>query len=227
MVYSRRFVCLAASRKNLGLCVAGKELPDDRLGDWIRPVSALPKGELHPEHCRCADGGSPVLLDIFEVPFDRPNPQGYQVENHLVDDSIPWQRVGPFSVGRVAELRDHPGELWLNEDSSGNGLNDRVVEAVANAQIRSSLVLIQPEDLRIEVRREYENRKKVRASFSYEGVRYRLKVTDPVVEKTRLAGPEGDYRVGDGTASLCISLGEPFRGYCYKLVAAVIPHEGD
>ena len=52
------------------------------------------------------------------------------------------------------------------------------------------------------------------------GVRYRLAVTDPIVESKYLAGNDGTYDVGN--AILCISLGEPYKGYAYKLIAGVI-----
>src|SRR6266851_492506 len=62
--------------------------------------------------------------------------------------------------------------------------------------------------------------RKVRGEFSLNGVRYRLAVTDPIVESKYLAGNDGTYDVGN--AILCISLGEPYKGYAYKLIAGVI-----
>jgi hypothetical protein len=44
-------------------------------------------------------------------------------------------------------------------------------------------------------------------------------VTDPVVERQYLAGKDDEYKVGH--AILCISLGEPYGGYAYKLIAGV------
>jgi hypothetical protein len=63
-------------------------------------------------------------------------------------------------------------------------------------------------------------KRKVRGHFTFDRVKYTLAVTDPVVERKYLAGPDGEFTVGPAT--LCISLGEPWNGYAYKLIAAVI-----
>jgi hypothetical protein len=48
---------------------------------------------------------------------------------------------------------------------------------------------------------------------------YYLSVTDPVVERQYLAGKDGEFAVGH--AILCVSLGEPYQGFAYKLIAGV------
>lgn len=62
----------------------------------------------------------------------------------------------------------------------------------------------------------------LRGSFRYNSVDYRLKITDAGAEKrSRDMGLScGEYSVGE--RYLTISLGEPFEGYCYKLIAAII-----
>ena len=62
-------------------------------------------------------------------------------------------------------------------------------------------------------------KRKVRACFSLNGESYRLAVTDPIVERRYLMGENGSYDVGE--AILCISLGELYDGYAYKLVATI------
>ncbi len=67
---------------------------------------------------------------------------------------------------------------------------------------------------------EFGNAKrKVRGHFTLNGAQYLLSVTDPVVERQYLAGGNGEFNVG--TAILCVSLGEPYQGYAYKLIAGV------
>ena len=45
-------------------------------------------------------------------------------------------------------------------------------------------------------------------------------MTDPIVERKHLAGPDREYAVGE--AYLTVSIGEPYQDYCYKLVATVL-----
>jgi len=59
----------------------------------------------------------------------------------------------------------------------------------------------------------------VRAKFTYLNNDHDLRVTDPLIERTYLAKSNGQYLVG--SAFLCVSLGEPFGGHYYKLVAAI------
>ena len=56
-------------------------------------------------------------------------------------------------------------------------------------------------------------------TFSLNAEQYLLSITDPIVERKYLAGPNGEFKVGH--AILCVSLGEPYLGYAYKLIAGV------
>ena len=64
--------------------------------------------------------------------------------------------------------------------------------------------------------------KKVRAIFSYNNVKYSLVVTDPIIENKYNKRGIGKYKLTDENIYFCISLGEPYNGYCYKLVASII-----
>jgi len=69
---------------------------------------------------------------------------------------------------------------------------------------------------------EFDNgKRKLRGRFTHGGVQYYLSITDPPLERQYLQGPNGEFQVGH--ALLCISLSEPFKGWAYKLIAAVIP----
>jgi hypothetical protein len=224
MGYTKRIVCLANSRKLSGRCLAGREVAGSGFGAWIRPISDRPDHEISEEDRRYEDGTMPRLLDIVDVTMKAARPENHQQENHLIDDGYYWERRGSTSWKSLqAAVEDPDGSLWVNGDSSSYGQNDRVGDE-ETAALRRSLYLVRPTKLSISVAVEggglYPAKRKVRATFELCGHTYCVAVTDPVVESRHLAGPDGDTAVPD--ALLCVSLGEPFKGHAYKLVAAVI-----
>jgi hypothetical protein len=82
--------------------------------------------------------------------------------------------------------------------------------------------LVPPSDIR------WLNRNKARVEFRLESVYYALPLTDPAYVGPLKRLEEGDYPSSalgipeDGKILFTISLGEPFEGFCYKLVAAVV-----
>lgn len=213
----KRIVCLANSRKLGGRCVAGKEI---RSRDWIRPVSDRPHEEVSEVERRYEDGVDPRVLDVIDVPLVRHNPGAHQPENWLLDPQFYWVRMGQMDVRQLPQLVDKPLVLWSSIASeSADGILDRISVAEAVAAQRS-LYLIRVEDLDIEVRTPRVGKRKVKGEFRFGAHSYRLIVTDPVAERNALAQPDGRSNVGP--CYLTISLGEPFGGYCYKLIAAVI-----
>ena len=123
-----------------------------------------------------------------------------------------------------------PDKLWKNGDSSeyssgypdypdSKGKNGRIPESEA-AALKGSLFLIQPEEAQIIIIRNDFGKMKARAEFDFNGCLYNLSVTDPEAESRLFRKGEGKYPIA--RPYLCVSLGEPFKGYCYKLAAAVI-----
>nr|WP_233578158.1 hypothetical protein [Tautonia sociabilis] len=193
----------------------------------MRPISIRPTHEISEEERRFEDGTTPQLLDLITIPIIAPTPVGHQTENVLIDAQYYWEKVGASTWDELGSLLDHPPTLWANGNSTFHGSHDRV-GATAAASLRSSLLLIQPDDLRIRVSGESQYagppRRRVRAMFNYNGDYYSLIVTDPVAEQALLAMPDADYTVPD--AYLTISLSEPHSdGDCYKLVAAVLARQ--
>ena len=223
MNYQKTILCLANSRKPGGRCVVGKEVLEDGYGEWIRPVSARSSEEISLIEMRFKDGQCPQVLDIISVPMAKPKPHMHQSENHLIDNGCHWVKVGAVGWADLESALDTvAGPLWFNGSSSYNGLNDEVPEATAK-KLSSSLYLVWPNKLQISVGIEGvqgRRKRKVRASFSLGKFPYKFTVTDPVVEKAYLAYEDGIYPVDD--AILCVSLGEVYKGYAYKLVAALI-----
>lgn len=218
-------ICFANSRKISGRCIAGKEVGTNCLGGWVRPVSERENGELSEADRRFKDGTDPKLLDVISIPMKEATPHGFQVENHLIDNKYYWQKVRTATPQEVAAAIDQGnGPLWDNLSSSYNGQHDRVLEAAAN-QLAYSLRLIAVNDLQIHVGMEGaefgNGKRKVRGRFTLNGTQYLLSVTDPVVERQYLGGQDGTFDLG--AATLCVSLGEAWQGYAYKLIAAVLP----
>ena len=117
---------------------------------------------------------------------------------------------------------DRPQSLWGTGASSYEFVNNRVIET---AIVTESLYLIHVDELRILVgpkSAEYPKRI-VRGEFQYNQHQYRMSITDPVIESQYLAEKDGCYTVSRST--LCVSLGDAFQGFYYKLIAAVL-YEG-
>ncbi len=220
---ARTLLCLANSRKLTGRCVAGREITAGRPGPWTRPVSDREHQEVSHQERRYDDGSDPRVLDVILVPLVEHRPHAYQQENWLLDPRFYWERQGRMDWQQLQPFVEPAGPLWTNNDSSYSGLNDRVANAEAT-QLRNSLRLILVERLTIRVFRPGEafgnNKRRVQGQFRHEGTQHWLWVTDPVYEDRFLAHPDGNHEIGE--CCLTISLGEPYGGYAYKLIAAVI-----
>lgn len=227
MSYKKTIICLASSWKHArgsGRCIAGREVGTEGFGSWVRPASARPTQEISEEERRYESGQEPNVLDIIEIEMQHPQPHQYQQENHLIDASRRWVKRGVVSWEELQNAVEDPvGPLWLNDQSSSNGTNDKVPESYA-ADLSRSLYLIRPEGLTLTVDTEGlafgAPRRCVRSQFKLCGHSYRIKVTDPRVHKSMTARSDGEtVRV---EALLCVSLGRAFHGHAYKLAAAVI-----
>jgi len=139
--YWKTIICLANSRKLAGRCVAGKEITGNKVGGWIRLVGATLTGELSEEDRRFQNGQEPQLLDVIKIPMVEARPNGFQTENHLINDGYYWTKERDATWDDLkAALDPVVTPLWDNSSSSYNGLNDRVEEAVAK-ELDSSLRL--------------------------------------------------------------------------------------
>jgi hypothetical protein len=221
----KRIVVLANSRKVSGRCIAGKEVSSNGFIDWVRPVSLRPAGELSEADRQFSDGTDPKLLDVVDIYMTKHAPHGFQTENYAIDDTKYWRLVRKCTPADLKSALDASAViLWDNSaPSTAHGLHDRVEDAVA-ANLKGSLLLIEVPMLTITVAVEGAGfpsaKRRLRGSFSYKNVSYILSITDPVVERDYLKMDDGRYPVGPVT--LCISLGDSWQGYAYKLIAGVI-----
>ncbi len=216
--YTKVVVCLAKSRMHSESCFAGKELSAK---EWIRPTSKRPTLGISESESRYANGTQPRLLDKISIPFIKPKPWYYQSENHLIDDKERWSKEGAISWNDLTLMLDPVADsLWINGHGSYNGMNDRVPETDAY-HLGGSLLLIHPDHISLTVTNELNGRR-VRAKFCLNDIHYQLSVTDPAIERNYMAKGDGSYTLNPNDIILCISLGQPFGGYCYKLIASII-----
>jgi hypothetical protein len=219
----KKIVCLANSRKLSGRCIAGKEILGDRTGGWIRPVSPREHEEVSEYERQYQDGSDPRVLDILDVPLLRAQPRGYQQENWLLDPDYYWVKEGQATWSDLRRFADPVAPLWINGNSTYNGLNDKISLSSASG-LESSLRLIQVDHLKFCVFKPGEffgnPKRRVQGRFRYEESDYWLWVTDPGYERAYLAKPDGDYDIGE--SFITVSLGEPYNDACYKLIAAII-----
>lgn len=220
----KRIVCLANSRKLSGRCIAGKEWQNGRVGEWIRPISERPTEEVSEEERRYKDGRDPSVLDVMDVPIAEHRPNAFQAENYVIDAGWYWRRISRTATPELDWLIDEPEILWRNGTRTYHGMNDRVPIEEA-MKLRNSLYFLRLANVGVRVlapSADFGNpKRRVQAAFRFNGIPYKLRVTDPLIERIYLQKPDGDYRVGECYAT--ISLGEPHTdGYCYKLVAALL-----
>ena len=220
-MYFQTIVCFANSRKEGRRCVAGKALQRDGNGAWVRPVSRDVSRALSPATVAYPGGVQPAPLDIVQVPMHSPLPQGHQAENALVDETCRWIRAGKLAWDDIGHWIDTPDHLWALNGHSGGMLNNRVD---AGGAVHSSLRLIRVPDVKVQLvavpTQENPSRRMVAGEFVYHGLMYRLHVTDTGIEALCRALPGQCMHISD--AVLCVSLGAPFHGHCYKLIASIL-----
>lgn len=223
MTINKTIVCLANSRKLSGRCIAGREIDGGSPGAWVRPVSAREMQEVSERERQYQDGRDPKLLDVIEIPLVEHQPRDHQQENWLLDPDTYWSRVDKISWENLEPFSDLSGSLWLNGFHTYNGMNDRIPAQQAE-QETSSLKLIYADEVRLCVFAPGEvfgNPKRfVQAKFHFNNNNYALRVTDPYIERDYLARDDGYYKLSE--CYITVSLTEPYEGYCYKLVAAII-----
>lgn len=204
-------VILANSRKHNGYCLAGKYLEN---GQWIRPVSSLPTGEVTHIDTLYEDGAQIQPLDIVQFDPGEMRAHPHQPENVLFEH-FHWEKAGRVSFEELEHFQDH--RLGFLEGGETRK-NDRVTELQAQ-DFGESLGLIYAINAKlVVVQKGYQQQ--LRILFKHEGMSFNLAVTDRQAER--------EYLNREGTehllprAYICVSLGEPFHAYCYRLAACII-----
>lgn len=228
------YLVLANSRKMGAHCVAVV----DTDGNWVRPVSDAHEGALVTDQCWLEEEDRALRpLDVVEASFGRTAPRAYQPEDRKTPTR--WELLDPQPSS--VQIRS-----WLDRtvdhdaDFIGRGEDDRISETgVAEYPLDSSLALVVPTVSEWRMRRTIIGNRQIRVRFTLDGVceedgepiEFDLAVTDPAWEEnvrdragetTRAFTSEELGMSGDDQVFFTLSVGEPFRGDHYKLVAAVI-----
>ena len=216
----KTIVCLANSYKHGGRCIAGVCVDD---GAWIRLRGEAADGSL----CACEyaldDGTEPRLLDVIQVEVyyavrSASHPEDWQIA------PTRWSLVErPATEGRWAQLTG-------GKTKSGGILNDHrdriATWELKYKPLRSSLCLLRPSEIHWWIR-EDKGKRKYRALFHHNYITYDFALTDPRwMEHLNLLPcgiyPHNTFAAADAETWFTISLSEPYFGFHYKLVAAVI-----
>ncbi len=194
---------LANSVKHQQHCVAGKYLAN---GQWVRPVSSEIGGELSHNQAKYQNPYGTFTVKPLQkimMKFSRHVPLSHQPENYLIDDTV-WTQHYSINLDEINNHLDEPNDLW----GEGN-LVPHIQIQLGTTKIEQSLYLVKVDDIQL-----YMKDDKRKASFTYNGIAYELPVTDP-----NFSNLVNDFSGIIGV--LCISLGEEFKGNCYKLVATI------
>ncbi|MFF7363829.1 hypothetical protein [Streptomyces sp. NPDC008125] len=219
METTKQLICLANSRKHGGRCIAGIDLESR---DWVRPISHRSGHEVSKLERQYVGGVEPQPLDVIAMKFIRRHEYEFQRENWLIDSSARWTKLGRVKWDDLLLLERHPSSLWINSgDNTIKGVNDRVSVA-QSSELVDSLKIIHVDSAKIIVDRPYDANREldVRIEFWHADSPYVLKVTDCVHADRFRAKGVGHHKIGE--SFLTVSLGEEWKDYYYKLVAAII-----
>ncbi len=140
-----------------------------------------------------------------------------QPENYLISDDI-WEQNYNLKYENIVNYIDNPLDLWIDGVSRSDRVNYHLIKN-GKIVIEQSLYLIRVDrvDIYWRDRGVIGKGRQRRGVFEYNGIRYDLPITDPKFRDFKEHSLESSF--------LCISLGEEFDGYCYKLIASIINME--
>jgi len=216
----KTIICLANSRKNAAHCIAGKDTESKR---WIRPVSHNTMHEISKAQCKYQNGKLPEPLDIIRIAFKTNATHSHQPENMFIEDNICWEKVGSIQHSDLINWIDDCPLPWDNNHSTNGKNNDRVPIQLLKPEHGSlRLIFVDTVALKVQSRTfpgSAMEKKILRADFQHYGTRYCIDVTDPVIEKQYLQKGLGEYVIAN--SYICVSLGEIFGPFAYKLAAGI------
>jgi hypothetical protein len=210
----KTIVIFANSVKHHQHCVAGKDIITK---EWIRPVGDENGCELQDEQTKYKNKYGKYFakpLQKMKIKFVKKSPLLNQPENHIVSDDI-WIQNYKIDHSEIVNYLDSPPNLWIDNISPNDRVDYQLIQK-QTIKITQSLYLIQVKKIHIywKDRSNFEQNPQRRGIFEYNQVTYDLPLTDPNFSEFEEQDLENKF--------LCISLGEEFNGYCYKLIASIL-----
>ena len=209
----KKIVLLAKSKKHQNYCVAGKDVDT---GEWVRLISE--EEEIHnavrPENLIYSDETEAQILDVIrakvkEVDEENINPN--QPENYILDKNYYLTKIEEETYN-LDDMIDNTERIFFND------MNSISVEDLQDIDNIHSLVLIEPDIVRVRIKNETD----LIANVWYKGVWYNnLTITDSrfnreyyneIIDEPRSFR---DFKIG-------VSLAEEYNNRHYKLIASVI-----
>lgn len=209
----KEIVVFANSVKHKSSCIAGKYINSQK---WVRPVYDNDGAEIPVNQTKILNQKTNKIWDLkvlqkIKIDISHSAPLKHQPENWVINKNQ-WTDHYKISLDDISNYLDYPESLWGNGNCvSYHDINENKIT------IDSSLYLIKVENIKLYIV-EKEGKKKGRASFIYNEIKYDLAVTGR--EFFPIIGNNNEFLLEK--AILCISLGEVYRDYCYKLVASII-----
>jgi len=191
---------------------------------FVRLVAPTPSGALYPERHRMGEMAEPRPFDLIRVEAPWADGRPTQPENRVVDDTA-WELLErPASRPQLVRLERTPvnhGPLF--------GTAGRAVRA-AGFDREASILYVEPRDTEAAYEWDITKEKyRTRLRFTSGGNRYDLPLTDCLYFRILQERGEGVYTLSQlGCRAphgprLVVTLGEPFHGWCYKMVAGILP----
>lgn len=213
----KTIVVLTKSRKLNRYCVTGKEI---NTGEWIRLVSDDEKSDyaIQPDKFVTSSGKNIELLDIINVDVTR-RPTEIQPENCHVN-SYDFDFIGRFNISKLGKYEDHFKDILYGDQ------NTVYPARILASKDKRSLQLICADEMCVSERESQHKYQKGRlvAKIKYgQYVLSDINVTDDDFVKRTLPlvrqSTTGDMVLHN--INIVLSLGNEFKGYHYKFVAAV------
>lgn len=217
-------VIISVSRRGDGVSLIGYGAVVPGQYGFVRLVAPTPNGILYPDQHRIGEIAEPRPYDLLRVEAPWADSRPTQPENRVVDDSEwtllerPASRPHLLRLERTAVSR---GPLF--------GTTARAV-LVTRVSQTESILYIEPQDVEAICGWDgSKERYRTRLRFTNGGDLYDLPLTDRHYSQVLLRRGEGVYSLNElgcrapSGLRLVVTLGEPFHGWCYKMVAGVLP----